>query len=365
MKPLIRKLLPHQLVLILKRSLERLDKKLLWFFSRSGWLSSLYYLVFSRQFDREHKAVLQGRLRYWQSLKRMGRSSALLRRNTHRLEKDLIMQPRRSVFAEGYILETVNCFQTAMDTQHLCAEEKQWAADVLREYFEVVDLTATIQKAKDIFEQVDPKLENKNSVPKAQRLYPQPAVTTVQLRQLFTRRRSIRWFQKKSVNDKDIRTAVNLASLAPSACNRQPYEFYLVNDDALAPEIAKCAMGTVGFAENIPCIIAVVGNLEAYPAERDRHCIYIDGSLAAMQLMLALETLGLSSCPINWPDIESREKMLSRKLNLQFQQRTVMLIAVGYADPDGGVPFSQKKSDLVLLNDEVRAKNKMQSRLYR
>jgi nitroreductase len=71
--------------------------------------------------------------------------------------------------------------------------------------------------------------------------------------------------------------------------------------------------------------------------------------------MLALETLGLSSCPINWPDIESREKMLSSKLDLRFHQRTIMLIAVGYAEPEGGVPFSQKKSDSVLLNDVVRS----------
>ncbi|MGM0906952.1 MAG: nitroreductase family protein [Pseudomonadota bacterium] len=363
MKSLLRKLLTRQLVRSLKRLLERTDKRLLWLFSRSGFLSSLYYLLFSRQFDREHKAVLQGRLRYWQSLKQMGKSSALLRRNTHRLEKGLIMQPRRPVFAEGYIMETVKCFRTAMATEHLCAEEKQWATDVLREYFSVVDETPAVAKAKALFEQVSRELENKSAIPKAQKLYPQPAVTTEQLQQLFTRRRSVRWFLQQPVDNADIRKAVNLASLAPSACNRQPYEFYLVNDAERAPDIAKCAMGTVGFAENIPCIIAVVGNLEAYPAERDRHCIYIDGSLAAMQLMLALETLGLSSCPINWPDIESRERMLSRKLKLDYQQRPIMLIAVGYADPEGGVPHSQKKGDAVLvndvlLNDVVKAVNK-------
>ena len=61
--------------------------------------------------------------------------------------------------------------------------------------------------------------------------------------------------------------------------------------------------------------------------------VYIDGSLAAMQLMLALESLGLSSCSINWPDVEERERQLAKILGLAYQERTVMLLAVGYADP--------------------------------
>ena len=51
-------------------------------------------------------------------------------------------------------------------------------------------------------------------------------------------------------------------------------------------------------------IIVIVGELDAYEYDRDRHLIYIDGSLAAMTFMLALETLGLSSCPINWSGVE-------------------------------------------------------------
>ena len=108
-------------------------------------------------------------------------------------------------------------------------------------------------------------------------------------------------------------------------------------------------MGTAGFAHNLPAIIAVVGDLSAYPFERDRHVIYIDGSLFTMQFMLALETLGLSTCPINWPDIEAREKMLDAELGLNKHERTIMLLSVGYADPEGGIPYSQKKDSSILM----------------
>ena len=114
---------------------------------------------------------------------------------------------------------------------------------------------------------------------------------------------------------------------------------------------ASLAMGTVGFAENIPALAVVVGDLSCYQEYRDRHLIYIDASLAAMQFMLALETLGLSTCPINWPDIEVREQKMQKLLNLPAFQRPVMLIAIGYADPEALIAYSQKKDVEQLIRE--------------
>jgi nitroreductase len=62
-----------------------------------------------------------------------------------------------------------------------------------------------------------------------------------------------------------------------------------------------------------------------------------------MNFMLALETLGLASCPINWPDVESREREMEEALGLEPDERPVMLLAVGHPDPEGLVAYSQKK----------------------
>ena len=134
-----------------------------------------------------------------------------------------------------------------------------------------------------------------------------------------------------------------MAMEAPSACNRLPYRFLYTDERQKVTKLAGFAGGTVGFVEGIPSLIVVIGDLSAYPLERDRHCIYIDSSLATMQLMLALETMGLSTCPINWPDIEFREQLMQKELGLEDYERPIMLLAVGYADPAGGVPYSQKK----------------------
>ena len=103
-------------------------------------------------------------------------------------------------------------------------------------------------------------------------------------------------------------------------------------------------MGIRGYEHNIPVLIVVIGNLAAYFDERDRHIIYIDASLANMSLMLAFETLGLSSCSINWPDIEQLEIKMEKMLHLKKYERPIMCLAVGYPDPDGKVAFSEKRS---------------------
>ncbi|MFC4656846.1 nitroreductase family protein [Rheinheimera marina] len=329
----------------------------------SAFSASLFYL-FSPAFRREQRSVLAGRLAYQQQLHQLGQSSALLRRNIHRLEKGLIMQPRRASFASDYIMETVGTFQRAVQQKSICAAELKWAADVLNFYFDVVTDTAEIAKARSLFGQAWQQLcedqaeqgcatvgAGSGSVPYPASALPDCPIEFADLHTLYQRRRSVRWFTQQQVDPALVRQAVNAASLAPSACNRQPYRFDLLTRPADAAKVADLAMGTTGFARQIPSLIAVIGDLSCYPAERDRHVIYIDASLATMQLMLALETLGLSTCPINWPDIESREKAIAQTLGLEPYQRVVMLLAIGYADPQGGIAFSQKKTDALLVRE--------------
>lgn len=267
----------------------------------------------------------------------------MLRRNIHRLEKGLIMRPRRDRFALDYIQETVDNYCQLVSCGLYCQEEIQWASDVLSEYFNAVQ-DSSLLTIKKKFLDIKPSSNNSQSYT------PYPSkdshtcnVSTAELHHLFSKRRSRRWFLEEPIGLEKLDTAISLASLAPSACNRQPYYFKVFRQKNKIERIAKLAMGTSGFHHNIPCLLALVGDLSSYPEERDRHVIYIDGSLAAMQLMLALETMNLGSCPINWPDIEKREKKMTKEIALKPYERVIMLIAVGVPDPEGGIPFSQKK----------------------
>lgn len=351
MKKILVLILPYAAISFLWRMKQQLDEIVIRLFSKNGFLASFYFTFFSKRFFREHRAVLLGRVEYQKSIHQVGSSSALLRRNIHRIEKGLIMEPRREIFAEKYIRETVDHFLDAAESHELCKSEKSWAADVLSKYFTVVGSSISIDKAREKFVQSALGSEAPSSVPYPHESLPECSISYDNLFSLFQRRRSVRWFQDKEVDTDLIRQAVNAATLAPSACNRQPYRFKVVTSPEMAVDLAKCAMGTAGFVHNIPCVIAVVGDLSAYPAERDRHLIYIDSSLAAMQFMLALQTLGLASCPLNWPDVEEREVLIGSKLDLNYHERVVMLMAVGYPRSNGGIPFSQKKGDESLMEE--------------
>ncbi|UOM37187.1 nitroreductase family protein [Acuticoccus sp. I52.16.1] len=186
-------------------------------------------------------------------------------------------------------------------------------------------------------------------IPYARDLAEPPPVAYADLLALARRRRSVRWFRPEPVPRALFERALAVAAQSPSACNRQPFVFRVFDDAAMVRAVADTAMGTRGYAHNVPMIAVLVGQQRHFFDARDRHLVYIDGALAAMALVLALETLGLASCLVNWPDIEAREAALAALIGLEADERPVMLIAIGHPDPDGLVPFSAKKAPGDLL----------------
>jgi nitroreductase len=323
--------------------------------TRSRLFASFYYLLFSGAFRRENRAVLCGRLRYAAMLAAPTTGFALLRRNIHRLEKGLLMVPRRPVFAVDYIQETAECFEKIVASGK-CAvvepnSEMQWAYDVLTKYFQVTQRHPRTESARAVFERLAQRMTACRTalVPYKRELEKPCPVTFEALLALSRRRRSVRWFLQQAVPRELIRRAMEVATQSPSACNRQPFVFYVIDESQLLRSAVSLPLGTGGYEHNIPVLVVVVGQLRNYFSERDRHLIYIDASLAAMSFVLALETLGLSSCMINWADVEDRERKMAELLNLEQDERPILCMAIGYPNSEGLVAYSQKKSGDAIL----------------
>ena len=265
------------------------------------------------------------------------------------------MRPRRAVFGEAYIAETVHYFGYCLAANRLADDEIRWANDVLKEYFSVVASTKVIDAAWRFFtETVDDKMAREDNThkpfkPRAYASLGNVGVTFDDFSALCIRRHSVRWFEPRRVPGDLVDAALDIAATAPSACNRQPFKFYVFDEPDRAQHIGAIPMGTGGFSHNFQCMVVVVGDLSAYPFEKDRHIIYIESALAVMQFQLALETLGLASCTINWPDIERHEQQMARELELAPYERPVMLVAVGYPLTEALVPYSAKKRALDLV----------------
>ncbi|MEL7148606.1 MAG: nitroreductase family protein, partial [Bacteroidota bacterium] len=259
------------------------------------------------------------------------------------IEKGLIMRPRRKVFALDYVEETVDSYLT-LSNNVIDEDILEWAGQVLSNYFAVVEKNEFLEDVFQRFDQVyqtysyqDQKVPYERDLSKGQ-------VDFDDFLALSIRRRSVRWYKDQNVPTELIDKALLAANQSPSACNRQPFRYMIFDEPEMVQKIVNIPKGTPGYSHNIKTICVLIGDLSAYFSERDRHVIYIDASLSAMSFILALETLGLSSCCINWPDVEKLEKRMERLLKLKKHERPIMLISVGYPDETGMVPFSQKKS---------------------
>lgn len=310
--------------------------------TRSRFLARFHYAFISDAFEREAQAVIAGHLSFTKNKLGEEPVNYFLRRAIHRLEKGLIMEPRRDVFATDYIEDAVVAYENSLRRDGL-TDELIWAGDVLKEYFSIAGPNKNIDQARARFDELWAQSEQKDE--RSPFPYDSRASQTVSfqdIHDLSRKRRSVRWYQDTPVPRRDIDDAMAVALQAPSACNRQPYRFMVFDDPTSIAEVGKLPGGVKGFEHNFPVLIALVGRLRAYPLPKDRHVIYVDGGLAAMAFMFALETKGLSSCSINWPDIKAKELAASKMLNLDGDERIIMFISVGYARSDGQVPYSQK-----------------------
>lgn len=319
-------------------------------------VTSLAYSIISiPSFNREQFAVLRGRRDYYRNLKKSRRSRTELRRNVHRLEKGILMRPRRSVFALDYLIETIEFYEraTAQAQAGQAADdgELSWAWSVLDGYFSVVDGSNPVvaaAHARFLATQRAYRPTDVGKVPYARARSASSSIRYEDLLDLARQRRSVRWFEQRPVPRELIDKALLVGRQSPSACNRLPYEFRIFDDPALVQQVASIPFGSAGYSHQIPTVAVVVGRLNHYFSPRDRHIIYVDSALAAMPFMLALETLGLASSVINWPDFEPLESRMQSTLRLDADERVIMLIAIGYPDPEGLVAWSEKKSlDLI------------------
>ncbi|MWW24423.1 nitroreductase family protein [Algibacter lectus] len=323
------------------------------YFIATPFFSKLYYFLFSSTFNREQHAVLKGKINHLKELERDKANIYTLIRNTHRIEKGLLMRPRRDVFALDYIEETIEAFLNIWDPKKIDIDlQYKWFYDVLSEYFstsgdnELISKLATKFNNKVINVKTNEASFNgiEKSIPYHRLEEEKPNISYEDFFKLMRFRRSVRWFLDKKVPRTLIDKAILAAAQSPSACNRQPFEYRVIDDPELLKGVVNLPGGVRGYVDGIQTIIVVLGNLDAYFDERDRHVIYIDASLANMSFMLALETLGLSSCAINWPDVEVLEKKMEHILKLEKHQRPIMCMAVGYPDPLGKVAFSEKRT---------------------
>lgn len=294
--------------------------------------------IFREGFSREVNSVKSGLDRHTQTrLTNEGQ----LRRNIHRLEKGMTMKPFRFPFGMEYIEETVEIFLEARTLHHEKAVMK-WAENVLMEYFsnDVRDAKLVELRSKFLAAGTDESISGLVPFPYSIAV---SETARIAFEDIVRSRSSLRHFSDRPVDPGTVNHALDFARKAPSACNRQPFRYEIFLNSKRARDLASISIGTGGYADGVRSLAVLIGDLSNYENQRDRHLIYIDGGLSAMCFVLSLQSLGVGSCCINWPDQEPQESMMKAELGLKPWERIVMLIAIGYPAGDALVPYSLKK----------------------
>jgi nitroreductase len=264
------------------------------------------------------------------------------RRNIHRLEKGLIHQPPKDVFAKDYIAETVRGYVQGKRQGLLDCETLAWGEAVLAKYFSVCRHVGVVADAYGQFCAQSPSCSQPERTPYPEHLRAPLSVSYDELHKLACRRRSIRFFTDEAVAPELVARAIELSVLSPNACNRQSYRFVLVNDESLANTVLGCTFGFRGYTA--PAVIVVIGRYRGYFDERDIFVPAIDAGLATMSLLYALETLGLGSSCVNWPNMPHHEQAIRKHISMEQDELVMLLIAVGHPAPEGMIACSGRRS---------------------
>lgn len=150
-----------------------------------------------------------------------------------------------------------------------------------------------------------------------------------EFKDLVQLRRSIRKFTAQPLDANDIATIMRAALMSPSSKGKRSAEFILVDNKIKLSELSNCkAHGGEPIREASLAVIIV-----ASPEKSDAWIE--DCSVAAMQLMLQAEDLGIGSCWIQFRDRKDAdgrdaEHNVRTLLNIPADRRVLCVIALGY-----------------------------------
>lgn len=149
---------------------------------------------------------------------------------------------------------------------------------------------------------------------------------------IFTRRSIRSFIKEKKVEQEKVDILLRAAQQAPSACNKQPWEFLVLDDEKIIDSIAPIDKHYV-LAAKAPLVIIVLGNEKtSYRGENGLVWYPQDLSASIQNILLQAAELGLGSVWIGtYPD-EKRINGLKKHFNMPEHITPFAVIAVGYSE---------------------------------
>ena len=153
----------------------------------------------------------------------------------------------------------------------------------------------------------------------------------MELEQVLLKRRSIRKFKDDEITNEEIEKILYFAMTAPSACNKQPWEFYVIKNKETLAKIKKASMFS---RYDAPLAIVVSGNLKrALPLNLAEYWIQ-DCSAAISYMLLEITNLGLGAVWCGLHPQKTPVKRVTELLELDKHLVPLGLILIGHPNEE-------------------------------
>jgi len=154
---------------------------------------------------------------------------------------------------------------------------------------------------------------------------------TVEFNRVLKKRRMVRSFKDKPVDDSQVRKLLENAHRAPSAGFLQQQEFIIIKDGNTKAKLAEAAVGQY-FIAQAPVVIVVCSNtdrvVKRYGNRGVNFYSIIDGAFASMLILLTVVNEGLAACFVG----AFNDDEISKILKLPKHVKPVGIIPIGYAN---------------------------------
>lgn len=149
----------------------------------------------------------------------------------------------------------------------------------------------------------------------------------MELKEVLLKRRSVRKYTNEAVSEEAIQELLHAAMSGPSACNRRPWDFYVITNK----EVLEALKGASKFTKiTAPLAIVVCGNLKrALPVKMADYWIQ-DCSAATENILLRATDLGLGTVWCGIHPQKRAEKKVAEILGLNEKQIPLNIILLGH-----------------------------------
>ena len=138
---------------------------------------------------------------------------------------------------------------------------------------------------------------------------------------LILSRRSIRRYENKDIPEEILKQILETGRQAPSAVNRQPIRFVIVNDHDLLKNL--CNNLITRFVKHAP--LAIVGCANTKSLLTGKWAV-VDATIAMENMVISAWSLGIGSCWIG----ACNEKKVKKLLKIPDEWKVVALLTFGY-----------------------------------